>query len=166
MKRILKNFLKSFFIMVFLFVGFLGFYFYNNHLFLWEARILWGQSPFEAENFENGSAKEKSKMVVDLIERQSFVGLKASSVPEILGHGTGDYYYSDENTTYRLTENGYADWILTFSADDQGRIKKVFIRKSCCSISKKIANFFILKVGGFILSIRPEGKDIKLSSAI
>ena len=42
---------------------------------------------------------------------------------------TGDYYATDSNFTYRLTNRGSADWILTLVPGNNGKIEKVFIRR-------------------------------------
>ena len=116
--------------------GFL--YWYNNTLFMWEAKIIWPQDPFSETKFKSGPAQERRRMVVDLIRSKKFIGVDSDKVPTLLGAETGDYYYSDSNSTYRLTDNGNADWILTFVSDGDGKIGRVFIRKSCCSVSKKM----------------------------
>jgi hypothetical protein len=119
------------------------FYFYNNRLFLWEAQILWSQRPFDPVKFKNGSAQERAKMVVSLIDSNFLIDLDADSVSHFLGEENGDYYHDDSNTTYRLTEYGEADWILTITTDGQGKVDRLFIRKSCCSVSRKALNLLI-----------------------
>jgi hypothetical protein len=84
-------------------------------------------------------------MVVSLIQSNQFIGAESEEISTILGEETGDYYQSDLNITYRLTNYGNADWILTFKTDDTGKVNDVFIRKSCCSLSKRLFNFIYLK---------------------
>lgn len=120
-------------------IGLFGiFYWYNNRLFLWEASFIWQKEAFSETKFKNGSTDDRARMVVDLIRRKIFIGVDSDQIQARLGKETGDYYHSDSNSTYRLTDRGNADWILTFVSGDDGKIQKVFIRKSCCSISKKI----------------------------
>ncbi len=114
------------------------FYFYNNRLFLFEARLLWPQNEFEQEKFRLGSIEDRAAMSVNLIERGELIGMPINLIPQYLGPSTGDYYHQDTNYTYQLTDRGSADWILTFVSNDEGTVSKIFIRKSCCSISRKI----------------------------
>ncbi len=114
------------------------FYWYNNRLFLWEASLVWTQEPFSESKFKTGSTQDRSRMVVDLIRNEKLLGVTSDKIHEQLGEETGDYYYTDSNFTYRLTEKGSADWILTLIPGDDGKIRQIFIRKSCCSISQKI----------------------------
>jgi hypothetical protein len=125
------------------------FYYYNNRLFLWEARILWSQIPFDAVKFKNGSTQARAQMVVSLINSEYLVQLDGDKVSQILGEESGDYYHYDSNTTYRLTEYGSADWILTITTDSLGKVNRVFIRKSCCSISRKAFNLLLEGVSSF-----------------
>ncbi|MFN7728042.1 MAG: hypothetical protein ACK5P7_02675 [Bdellovibrio sp.] len=120
-----------------------GFYYYNNHLFTWEAKVHWSQEPFDASRFKNGSMEERAKMAASLITGRYLLGMNADEVSYVLGEETGDYYKSDSNLTYRLTNKGNADWILTLTADDNGKICQVFIRKSCCSVSRRAADFVL-----------------------
>jgi hypothetical protein len=76
-------------------------------------------------------------MAADIIRNNRLLGFPSDKIHEQLGESTGDYYYTDANFTYKLTETGNADWILTLVTGEDGKIEKVFIRKSCCSISKK-----------------------------
>ncbi len=119
------------------------YYWYNNRLFLLEAKILWTQEAFTEESFRVGTTEDRAMMAVDLIERKNYIGVTCKKIPELLGEQTGDYYYQESNTTFRLTNKGFADWILTFICD-KGVIREVFIRKSCCSVSQEIL-FWILK---------------------
>jgi hypothetical protein len=119
-------------------VGFFLFYQFDNRLFLFEARMLWAPAPFDAQLFQSGSVSERASMSVSIIKSERFVGHKCNAVREELGKATGDYYNSDSNITYRLTDKGSADWILTFVCAENGTIERVFIRKSCCSTSQKI----------------------------
>lgn len=125
---------------------FVSFYYYNNNLFILEAKIHWSKEPFDASRFKNGSMEERAQMAASLIEGRYLLGMNANEVPQFLGEETGDYYNSDSNLTYRLTDKGNADWILTLIADDNGKISQVFIRKSCCSVSRRAADFIL---GGF-----------------
>lgn len=113
------------------------FFFYNNRLFLWEASLIWPQENFSYSKFKTGSPSERSSMIVDLIRNRQLIGLPIEKIPDLLGEETGDYYHSDSNFTYKLTDEENANWILTLITKN-GKIDKVFIRKSCCSISKKI----------------------------
>src|SRR5690606_664228 len=88
------------------------FYWYNNTLFLWEAKIIWAQEPFSELKFKNSSSEDRARMVVDLIKYKKLLGMDSNKVPTFLGEETGD----------------------------DGKINRVYIRKSCCSISKKLVN--------------------------
>ncbi len=118
---------------------FCAFYWYNNTLFLWEAKFMWPQGSFSEIKFKSGTTGDRARMVVDLIQSKKIIGIDANKIPTILGKQTGDYYHSDSISTYRLTDEGRADWILTLVPGDDGKIEQIFIRKSCCSISKKMA---------------------------
>ncbi len=126
--------------------GFGAFYWYNNRLFLWEAKLLWSQQPFSEEKFKYGSTEERAGMVVDLIQSRRLLGADPMQLPILLGEETGDYYHSDSNSTYRLTDKGGADWMLTFVSDGEGKIVRIFIRKSCCSVSRRMFDFILLKI--------------------
>lgn len=119
-------------------VMFLGYYQYNNRLFLFEAEFLWGSKKFNETEFHNGSSAVRASMAADLIRSKKFIGERCTTIPEILGEETGDYYHSDSNSTYKLSEKQSANWILTFTCGESGKVEKVFIRKSCCSISQKL----------------------------
>lgn len=129
------------------------FYFYNNRLFLFEARLLWSQQKFEQEKFRFGSIETRASMSVNLIESEALIGTPINLIPEYLGAPTGDYYHQDTNYTYQLTDKGNADWVLTFVSNSEGKVSKIFIRKSCCSVSKKIFDFFFFKVGSLIIRL-------------
>jgi hypothetical protein len=120
---------------------FLAYYQYNNRLFLFEAEILWGSKQFNETEFKNGSPETRASMTADLIRSKKFIGERCDYVPEILGERTGDYYHSDGNFTYKLSERQSANWILTFICGDSSSIEKVFIRKSCCSTSQKLLHW-------------------------
>ncbi len=128
---------------------FVVFYLYNNRLFLLEAEILWGSSPFESVAFRSGSAESRAGMAVDLIESRKFIGEECSTLPNFLGPETGDYFHSDSNLTYKLTEKESANWILTFICGQSGKIERIIIRKSCCSLSQKILHWGINSVSLF-----------------
>lgn len=113
------------------------FYQFDNRLFLFEARLMWPSTSFNAPSFRSGSSADKASMVVSIIRNKKFIGSKCGLVRAELGKDTGDYYVSDSNITYRLTNRGAADWMLTFVCGENGTINRVFIRKSCCSVSRK-----------------------------
>lgn len=114
------------------------FYWYNNRLFLWEASLIWTQEPFSESKFKADLTEDRAKMSVDLIQSKKLIGIESNKIHDLLGKETGDYYYSDANFTYRLTNRGNADWILTLVTGEDGKIERIFIRKSCCSISRRI----------------------------
>jgi hypothetical protein len=126
------------------------FYWYNNNLGLWEARFLWPQKPFSSESFKAASEQDRAQMVVDLISSQVLLGIDYHKVTDLLGEETGDYYVTDSNFTYRLTNRGSADWILTLVPGNDGKIEKAFIRKSCCSVSKHALNLALDALDPFI----------------
>ena len=128
---------------------FLAYYCYNNRLFLVEAEFLWDSKKFNETDFRNGTSNTRASMVTDLIRSKKFIGVKCESITESLGEETGDYYQSDSNSTYKLTENPSANWILTFICGDSGKVEKVFIRKSCCSASQKLLYQFISAIDFF-----------------
>ena len=145
MRRLLANFftlgVKVIVVFVALSLSFFIFYWCNNRLFLFEARMIWPENNFSEQSFKGESSTGRASMAADLIEKQAYIGMECKKIPELLGDSTGDYYYQDSNYTYRLTDNESANWILTFVCDENGTIAKVFIRKSCCSISKRILLF-------------------------
>jgi hypothetical protein len=150
MKNVTRFFKKSVSIAIKAMIGivilgvfFAAFYGYNNRLFLWEAKLIWPQEHFLSDKFKHGSTQDRSRMVVDLINSKKLLEIDSRKIPDLLGDETGDYYFNDSNFTYRLTEKGNADWILTLVTGENGKIKNVFIRKSCCSISKKILHGLI-----------------------
>jgi hypothetical protein len=99
---------------------------------------MWPSKTFSEVKFKNGDFFERASMAVDLISSRKYLGYDCKGITEVLGEETGDYYRSDSNSTYRLTNNQSTDWILTFQCGDEGVVKRVFIRKSCCSASQKI----------------------------
>ena len=105
---------------------------------MFEAEALWGREHFNEIDFKNGSPATRATMTVDLIRSRKFVGERCESIPEILGEETGDYYHSDGNSTYKLSERKSANWILTFICGESGRIESVIVRRSCCSVSQRI----------------------------
>lgn len=117
---------------------FLAYHQYNNRLFLLEAEILWGSKQLNEIEFHNGSPATRASMAADLIRSKKFIGERCDSIPEILGEETGNYYHSDSNSTYKLSEKQSANWILTFICGESGSIEKVIIRTSCCSTSQKL----------------------------
>lgn len=117
---------------------FLAFYQYNNRLFLFEAEILWDSKQFNELEFHSGSPATRASMTADLIRSKKFIGAKCDSIPEVLGEETGDYYHSDSNSTFKLSEKQSANWILTFICGESGSIEKIIIRKSCCSTSQML----------------------------
>lgn len=124
---------------VFTLVLFFGaFYWYNNRLFLWEASLLWPQEEFSESKFKVAPPEERLKMVVDLVRNQKILGMDSAKITDLLGPETGDYYHTDSNFTYRLSNKGDADWMLTLVSGENKKIERVFIRKSCCSTSQKI----------------------------
>lgn len=131
-------------------VTFALFYWFNNNLSIWEARFLWPQKPFSSESFKSGTEQDRAQMAVDLISSQALLKIDYHKVPDLLGEETGDYYVTDSNYTYRLTNRGGADWILTIVPGNNGKIEKVFIRKSCCSVSKQALNLAFKELGPFI----------------
>lgn len=133
-----RGFMKFLFGTVILGVFFICFYWYNNRLFLWEASLLWKQGAFSELKFKGGSPEDRARMVVDLIKSKKFIGVDLNRLTELLGNKNGDYYNYDTNITYKLTDKNSADWILTFIPDGSGKIERVFIRKSCCSVSNRI----------------------------
>lgn len=124
-------------------IAFVIFFQYNNRLFVTEARLIWPTAKFDENAFRSGTSSVRASMAVDIIENKLFIGASCHSIPESLGEETGDYYNSDSNSTYSLTNKPTANWILTFVCDDNGVIEKVFIRKGCCSVSKKILGWSI-----------------------
>lgn len=150
MKSLLMKKKKRLFIFILIFFLlspflFVAFYFYNNRLFLFEAKILWNSTQLDESKFRTGTIQIRSSMVADIIESKKYIGESCSSIPLELGASTGDYYISDVNTTYKLTEKTSANWILTFICGEDQKITNVFVRKSCCSTSQKIL-FWILEI--------------------
>lgn len=144
-----KNKRKLFiFALIFFFFSpflFSAFYFYNNRLFLFEAEMLWNSTQLNKLEFRDGNPQKRATMAADIIQSEQFIGKSCSAIPLELGTSTGDYYISDVNTTYKLTENTSANWILTFVCGDHQEIEKVFIRKSCCSTSQTML-FWIIEI--------------------
>lgn len=114
------------------------FYYFDNRLFLWQARWIWPQRAFIAEEFKRSNPTQQATMVVDIIKSKRFIGKSMSVVQKELGPPTGDYYHNEVHYTYRLTERKKTNWTLTFLSDGSGAVESVFIRKSGYSISKKI----------------------------
>ncbi len=135
--------------LVLLSILFLVFYWYNNRLFLFEAKMIWPQKNFNADIFRVGAAKDRASMAVNLIESKKLIGTPITQIPTILGEPNGDYYHQDGNHTYELTEKGNADWILTVVATDDGNVGEIFVRKSCCSISHDILYFVLSAIEKF-----------------
>jgi hypothetical protein len=126
------------------------YYYYNNRLFLLKAEILWKQEPLNEVSFRNGSPSTKASMAVDIIRSKKYIGEECASIRKNLGDSTGDYYKSDSNLTYKLTELPSTNWILTFVCEQSGYIDHVIIRKSCCSTSQSIIFWGLEKVNTLI----------------
>ncbi len=141
LKNAFKILFKSVFVAISLLLIFIAFYLYNNELYLFEAKFIWPSSKFTVEHFKQGSTLERASMAADLISSKNFIGLRCESIPIALGPRTGDYYVSDSNHTYKLTEKSSANWILTFVCSDKGIVEQVIIRKSCCSMTRKLINW-------------------------
>ena len=142
--------MKCLLVLIALVVMFSFFYWFNNNLSLWEARLIWAQKPFSSESFKSGTERERAQMVVDLISSQVLLKIDYHKVPDLLGEETGDYYVTDSNFTYRLTNRENADWILTIVPGNNGKVEKIFIRKSCCSVSKQALNLGFEELDPFI----------------
>ena len=138
LKRRLKFFFRILILLILLPPLFIAFYFYDNRLFLFEAKLLWKSNPLNKSEFRSGSIQKRSTMAYDIIQSKQFIGKNCLSIRSDLGDSTGDYYISDVNTTYLLTEKASANWILTFICGDNQKIESVIIRKSCCSVSQNI----------------------------
>lgn len=136
--------------MIFAPAMFLAYYQYNNRLFLLEAEILWGSTKLNEMEFRTGSSATRASMAVDLIRSEKFIGERCDFIPNVLGEETGDYYHSDSNSTYKLSEKQSANWILTFICGESGSIEKVIIRKSCCSTSQKLFHWGLEAIGPLI----------------
>lgn len=144
----LKIFTKSILIMLTINLIFIGLYYYNNRLFLWEANLIWPHSAFVESDFKLGTTDVRAKMAAELIRSNQYLGIESDKIPRLLGNQTGDYYHNELNTTYLLTDKGNADWVLTFVSGDNGKIEQIFIRKNCCSITKKIYDFVLFNILG------------------
>ena len=127
------------------------FYWWENRLFLWEARILWSQEPFSDGRFRSGSTEDRARMVVDLVQSGRLIGVDSNQIRPLLGEETGDYFHSSSNYTYKLTDRENANWILTIVSGYEGKIVSVFIRKSCCSVSQRMIDFIFLDVAGPVI---------------
>ncbi len=136
-----KVFLAVAMLFIFFPAIFLAYYQYNNRLFLHEAEILWNQKQLNEIEFRSGSPTNRASMAVDIIRSKKYIGVRCDSITKILGEKTGDYYHSDSNATYNLSEEQSASWILTFVCGENGSIEKVNIRKSCCSTSQKLLHW-------------------------
>lgn len=141
LKKFTRFFSRAILYILVLALVFSVYYWYNNRLFLWEAKLLWPHEPFSAVKFKTGSTQDRAKMSVDLIQSKKLINVEYEKIHEALGEKTGDYYISDTNFTYRLTDKGDADWVLTLITGNDGKIERAFIRKSCCSVSKRIIYF-------------------------
>src|SRR4051812_44237731 len=116
MRKFLVNFfvvgLKTTSALVILSLFFLIFHWYNNHLFIFEAKMIWPQNNFSERSFKSGNTVDRASMAADVIEKQIYVGTECKKIPGLLGESTGDYYYQDSNYTYRLTDKESTNWIL------------------------------------------------------
>ncbi len=148
LKKLCKQILKLLLIAPILMVLFFLFYQYNNRLFVFEAKLIWPQSKFNSELFQTAQYESRRAMVADILDSDLFLGKPITTVKEQLGAPDGDYYYGDSNYTYALTKKGNADWILTFISNDMGIVERIVIRKSCCSTSRRVLDFFLFDVLG------------------
>ncbi len=119
-----------------------------------EAEISWGTKKLNESAFYSGSASIRASMTANLIRSEKFIGKSCVTISEILGEKTGDYYVSDGNVTYALTEKKSANWILTFICGESGRVERVIIRKSCCSASQSLVRFGINFFGSLLFESR------------
>src|SRR5687768_16135851 len=102
MKKLILIIIKVILAMFILITVFTAYYWYNNRLFLWEARILWNQQTFTDAEFKSGTMEKRAKMVVDLIKSKRFIGVDPNQISHLLGEETGDYYHNDSILTYKL----------------------------------------------------------------
>jgi hypothetical protein len=152
-KRSILFILKAAIACTLLVIFFLIFYWYNNRLFRIEAKLILGNTEFDQELFKNGTAAQRASMAADLIKNGKYVGVRCDEITNQLGERTGDYYNSDVHQTYKLTEKDSANWILTFECGTDRTVNRVFIRKSCCSVTHEILYFGIKLTDPLIRSL-------------
>jgi hypothetical protein len=99
-----------------------------------QAEKRWGRSVYKEDLFRSGNSIVRAKMVVDLIEKNPFVGKSVDEVKGRLGKYTG-YYWSHRIPAY-LIEEGWEKnsdtWQIVFVLDSKGLVKESKIHKNCC----------------------------------
>ena len=86
---------------------------------------------FDVKTFQTGDYKIRSKMVVDLISSNHYIGRPFSDVKKDLGNHDG-YFENDAIPAYILTEKtNKVVWQLVFIPDDKWeKVRSVEIRKN------------------------------------
>jgi hypothetical protein len=100
----------------------------------------WGNKPFSAESFKNGTQAERASAVADLVRSNRYIGKNVKTVISELG--THDAYHNTEGVpAYSLPEVSGNSWTLVFLPDDAGTIRRVLIHKECCY--RGVLNLFL-----------------------
>lgn len=98
------------------------------------ARSRWGHDKFDPARFRAGSTKDRSSMIVSLIEQKLYLGKPPQVVIQDLGPITG-HFWNDTIPTYILEEGwdkGSSTWQVVFLLDQKGQIMDVRIHRNCC----------------------------------
>ena len=88
-----------------------------------QAERRWGRRIFKEDLFRSGNSEVRAKMVVDLIEKNPFVGKPVEEVKSRLGKYTG-YYWSHRIPAYLLEEGWEKNsdtWQLVFNRQNVKR---------------------------------------------
>ncbi len=100
----------------------------------------WGNKPFSAESFKNGTQAERASAVADLVRSNRYIGKNVKTVISELG--THDTYHNTEGVpAYSLPEVSGNSWTLVFLPNDVGAIRRVIIHKECCY--RGVLNLFL-----------------------
>lgn len=100
-----------------------------------DAKMKWGQAPFDAARFKEGGPQQRAKMAFAMLENSKpFVGKTVPELREMLGEQTG-YYRRDMFPAYLIEEGkvqGDESWQILFLLGDQYRVREVRLHKNCC----------------------------------
>ena len=138
-KVIKKIFILSILLVLFILLSVAAYRFDNYTMYSWEARIRWGNVPFESGKFREVSTNEKAKMMADLLRKKYFIGEVQQKVKEALGDRTGGYYHDEVHLTYTIFKSGQTTWDVVFIFDyETKKIGRVILYRQRDGITRTI----------------------------
>ena len=117
----------------------------GNTLPIEEAAKKWGEKPFNIKKFKEGSIKDRSSMVVDMIKSKIYLGKDSDIIYQELGSGSG-FFISDHIPTYLLERGGKREnptWQLVFDIDSKGKIIGLYIQENGSELDAGLFKTFL-----------------------